>query len=562
MSRESPHRRTDIDALRIFATLLLFPFHVAMIFNPAPFYHVRNDELSIVAMVFAGFVSLWHMPLFFVLAGWSAVASLRARGAAAFARERVTRLLVPLVIGCSMFAPVIKYVELRGGQDFNHRGLFVSPDIAESYRSVLPQPLPAMEPFDENFGQFLPTFFTDLDRFSWSHLWFVAYLFTLSLAWLPLLARLASSRHRGASPSEPARPTPPFAVYLPILPLAFVQVTMRPRWPGIQNLYDDWANIAYYSTFLLLGALLAARPALEEALHREQRRAFGISLVALLALLSAVLGVLRSEPVILALTATAGWSFLVSVLSLAARYAPQPSAALDYWTEASMPIYVLHQPAIVFLAYFVVSWPLAATIKLVLILLGSLILTAAFYRLLVQPISALRVAFGMKPLACQLTPSRPRAGIVASALIAMLIAPTAPQVARASPEGLWWAEGGAAKVRLERCGESLCGRVVWLRSPFDEHGCRLRDRYNADPRLRDRDVIGLEIVRNLVAADASGAEWRDGRIYDPTSGRTYDCELRLRDEDRIDIRGYFGLRLLGRTVTWRRVGSEERFCAE
>ncbi|MCC6641398.1 MAG: acyltransferase family protein [Deltaproteobacteria bacterium] len=90
---QPPARRIDLDVLRVFACYLLIPFHVAMVFNPAPFYHVRNDELSSVLMIACGFVSLWHMPLLFLLAGWSAFASYRSRGAGAFARERVRRLV-------------------------------------------------------------------------------------------------------------------------------------------------------------------------------------------------------------------------------------------------------------------------------------------------------------------------------------------------------------------------------------------------------------------------------------------------------------------------------------
>ena len=62
-------RRPDIDWLRILATYLLFVFHGAMIFNPAPFFHVRNAETSIFMFIFAGFISLWHMPLFFLVGG-------------------------------------------------------------------------------------------------------------------------------------------------------------------------------------------------------------------------------------------------------------------------------------------------------------------------------------------------------------------------------------------------------------------------------------------------------------------------------------------------------------
>ena len=83
MSIASPERRHDLDALRVFACYLLFLFHVGMVFNPAPFFHVRNDESSFVFLIVCGFIGLWHMPLLFLLAGWSAAASLRSRGVAA-----------------------------------------------------------------------------------------------------------------------------------------------------------------------------------------------------------------------------------------------------------------------------------------------------------------------------------------------------------------------------------------------------------------------------------------------------------------------------------------------
>ena len=139
-------RRTDIDWLRVFATYLLFPFHAAMVFNPAPFYHVRNADLSTGMLVFAGFISLWHMPLFFLLAGWSIVASLRARGTDGFVRERLLRLGVPLLVGCVFLMPPIKYLELASGLDANYRGLFVSPALQEGFRRVIPGGLPVAPP--------------------------------------------------------------------------------------------------------------------------------------------------------------------------------------------------------------------------------------------------------------------------------------------------------------------------------------------------------------------------------------------------------------------------------
>src|SRR6185436_20117757 len=159
------------------------------------------------------------------------------------------------------------YLELSGGLDANYSGLYVAPALQDSFHQVIPSGLPAAAPFNESFLEFLPTFFTNLSRFTWAHLWFVAYLFTFTSLYLPLFARLLRLRQWFKDGMSP------LWVYAPILPLAVIQVTMRERWPGLQNLYNDWANFTYYSTFLIAGFLLARFPSLEQAAHRERKRA-------------------------------------------------------------------------------------------------------------------------------------------------------------------------------------------------------------------------------------------------------------------------------------------------
>jgi uncharacterized protein (DUF2147 family) len=143
-----------------------------------------------------------------------------------------------------------------------------------------------------------------------------------------------------------------------------------------------------------------------------------------------------------------------------------------------------------------------------------------------------------------------RSGILAALLLA-------PASARASdPTGIWWADGGAAKVEIEHCGDALCGNVVWLRSPFDPNGCPLRDDHNPDPALRERDVLGLRMLAGLRRSDSDPREWLDGEIYDPGAGRNYSATLRMDGPDRLKLRGYLGFRILGRTTNWIRVRDE------
>jgi hypothetical protein len=72
----------------------------------------------------------------------------------------------------------------------NYTGLYVDPTLQEGFRQVIPSGLPLAAPFDQSFLEFLPTFFSDPTRFTWAHLWFVAYLLTFTLLYLPLFGRI------------------------------------------------------------------------------------------------------------------------------------------------------------------------------------------------------------------------------------------------------------------------------------------------------------------------------------------------------------------------------------
>lgn len=132
----------------------------------------------------------------------------------------------------------------------------------------------------------------------------------------------------------------------------------------------------------------------------------------------------------------------------------------------------------------------------------------------------------------------------------------------ATPIGLWYAEGGAAQVEISQCGNTLCGRVVWLRSPLEENGCTLQDHHNPDTTLRNRPVLGLEILHGLSPNSGNEGEWRGGTIYDPSNGKTYSCRLTMDSDHRLHLCGYVGIPLIGRTTIWVRVGTETQQCQQ
>jgi hypothetical protein len=334
---------------------------------------------------------------------------------------------------------------------------------------------------------------------------------------------------RGSSPAALARAW----IYLPIVPLVVIQLTLRERFPGPYNLYNDWASVTYYLTFLVSGFAMNVVPAFEALVRSEWRRALTLGLAATGVLLAQVLGAFQSAPVVLAVVAVACWCFVVALLGFAHERITRSGPRLRYLAESAFPIYVLHQPVVVVLGAAVVALPLGIPAKFVILLTGSVAITLAIYHFGVRPFGLPRRALGMKrlrrdapsgPTASAPIVTRPRVwrGVAPLLLLVPLLRPAAAD--GSEPTGLWWAEGGAAQVEIVRCADALCGRVAWLRSPFDEHGCELRDVENPNPTQRMRGVLGIDLLRNLRASPERVGEW-GGEIYDPTSGRTYDAVL-------------------------------------
>lgn len=119
----------------------------------------------------------------------------------------------------------------------------------------------------------------------------------------------------------------------------------------------------------------------------------------------------------------------------------------------------------------------------------------------------------------------------------------------AEPLGLWWTEDDLSQIEIYRCDTSICAKIVMVAEPLDDQGRPRIDRENPDPTLRDRSIVGIEILKIPAEQDKNGV-WRNGRIYDPQSGKTYKCML-WEEAGQLKLKGYIGIPLLGRKTTWR-----------
>lgn len=127
--------------------------------------------------------------------------------------------------------------------------------------------------------------------------------------------------------------------------------------------------------------------------------------------------------------------------------------------------------------------------------------------------------------------------------------------------GLWRTEPtdqGFAIVRITRDEDRYRGEIVSLSKPNfpPEEGPEWAgkpkvDRNNPDAAKQSRPIVGLEIVWGF--AHKAPGRYEGGRIYDPENGKTYKAKMRLQPDGTLDVRGFVGFSLLGRTTQWQPV---------
>ncbi len=117
-------------------------------------------------------------------------------------------------------------------------------------------------------------------------------------------------------------------------------------------------------------------------------------------------------------------------------------------------------------------------------------------------------------------------------------------------EGLWYNDIKSAKVLISKGSNGkFSGKIVWLKEPLEKGKPKL-DTKNSEENLRNRPILGLQILTDFEKDEDN--KYTDGTIYDPKNGKTYSCKMTYKGKT-LDIRGYIGISLLGRTTVWERI---------
>lgn len=119
--------------------------------------------------------------------------------------------------------------------------------------------------------------------------------------------------------------------------------------------------------------------------------------------------------------------------------------------------------------------------------------------------------------------------------------------------GQWMSTRRNVKVQVYQDGTEFKGKVIWFKDNDDlsKPMTTRTDENNPDPKLRQRKVLGMQVLSKL-QYNANSGRWENGRIYDAKSGRTWSSVAYLDDEGILNVKGFWQFEFIGRTMRFRK----------
>ena len=384
-----PSRRHDIDALRFLVFSLLIVYHTAMLYLAGADFHMKSSYLTETLNFPMVFINRWRMEIVFIISGVScAMMTQTSRGA--FLWRRVQRLLLPLAFGLLVIIPVQPYCE------------------GVSNGMVTP-----------GYGQFLLDYFGHRawpagaftgwkTSFTWNHLWYLVYLLLYTMVLVALQPLLVKMR-------------PLFTglrgwrlLLLPALPALAATAFLKLRYPETHALIKDWYAHAIYFTMFIYGWWLGNDKGVWQELARLRWHTLLLAPCAFTVYLG--FDLIYSEN-LLTWASTGSWPMrnlymwlaICAILGWSHTLLNRPFAWLAWGRQAVYPWYILHQSAIVLLAYWLVPLKLGPVIEPILILAGTVAICWGLTSLVISKVNWLRPCFGLS--------TRPRQAVAADTAV-------------------------------------------------------------------------------------------------------------------------------------------------
>jgi len=376
-----------LDWLRVLAILMVFLFHAVHPFDFGD-WQVKNVDQSEILTIILLLLSIWGMPFFFMVAGAGSWFALQKRTGRQYVRERFYRLLIPFIVGTILFSPIEYYIEntnkIQRGVQTSFQGFF---SVFATFKPLLLH---------------FPGFSTRWMGYGY-HLWFLGFLFCFALITLPFFLWLKKKPGLNFLSWMAKLCEQRGGLLLTIILFAAIKMLLVPLFP----LEHDWADFIFQMGFFALGYILFA----DERFVTAIRRDWWILLTVPTIIVLGLLGMYLAGIPVLSWSETPGIPqfyllqifvsiiavcYSLTMLFVGMRLLDFSNTWLRYGQEAALPFFVLHQPVIIVIAFFVVQWNADILVKLPVVVLSSFVVTTGLYELIVRRINLLRLVFGMK----------------------------------------------------------------------------------------------------------------------------------------------------------------------
>jgi peptidoglycan/LPS O-acetylase OafA/YrhL len=238
---------------------------------------------------------------------------------------------------------------------------------------------------------------------SWSHMWFVVYLFCFILLLTPLFAVfklkwLADNKERISHfLSYPA------STIILVVPLMVIYYFFYLSYPIQGSLLDDWFLFSFSITFLLYGFFLGGSETFWMNCARYRNHYLLTAAVAVILLFLNYWWPLHVPKengqrfsIYIVLNCIEIWATLLAICGYAKKYLHRGSHALNYLNKAVYPYYIIHQTIIVFLGYYIVRWDMHFMLKFFILTSLSLLLILSVYHFIIRKTRLTRFLFGVK----------------------------------------------------------------------------------------------------------------------------------------------------------------------
>ncbi|MBI4789387.1 MAG: acyltransferase family protein [Chloroflexi bacterium] len=370
METKTVTRRYSLDWLRVMMILSVFIYHSTRFFNLGD-WHIKNPITYGSVEVFENAFETWMMPLAFLISGATVFYALGKSGVGSFVKDKVLRLFVPLVVGIFTHSALQVYLErVSHGQ------------------------------FSGSFFEFYPHYFDGVyglgGNFGWMgiHLWYLEMLFVFTLIFLPLFLLFKRGWGQRLLAGLGNALALPGAAFLLVIPAIVIRNGVPMDEPLGWDVFGGW-GILSHAWFFVSGFVIASSERMQQSIQRLR----WVWLIAAILLTATQVGHAIANPGEYSQVELQAYLWMLAFLGIAGKHVNFSTPRLQRANEGVLPFYILHQPVLIVIGYFVVQWAIPDPSKWAIIAAGSFAITIMLYEILVRRSNILRFLFGMRPLA-------------------------------------------------------------------------------------------------------------------------------------------------------------------